>query len=359
MRWSLLPVLLLVACTHADDDGGCDTDCPDTDGADTDDTDVEATDLPPWETLAEHLGGALLSVTGTAADDVWVVGAQDDDGPTVLHYDGAAWTRLSAPEGGDLWWGWRVPGTDDELWAVGDHGRALHWTGSAWEGGLIAEGGDVLTLFGVWGAAADDVWAVGGNIDASANASVMFHWDGVAWSPVELPEGAAGVASLYKVWGSGADDVWACGQGGVIVHDDGHGWTDAGSTGTERTLLTVNGTGPDAAWAVGGIGSATILHWDGSAWSDESPEFSQELNGVYARGDTVIGVGVGGMEWRRGTDGTWSQDPRGRSVFYDLHAAWIDPDGGEWAVGGQIAAKPLNNGVLVYAGPDDVPTYVP
>jgi len=37
------------------------------------------------------------------------------------------------------------------------------------------------------------------------------------------------------------------------------------ASGTAHTLLSVWGSGPRDAWAVGGAG--TKLHWDGAVWS--------------------------------------------------------------------------------------------
>ena len=34
----------------------------------------------------------------------------------------------------------------------------------------------------------------------------------------------------------------------------------------------------------------------------------------------------------------------------NLHAAWIDPMGGAWAVGGQFDDSPTTEGVLLYKG---------
>src|SRR5690348_4618568 len=60
----------------------------------------------PFKIVLEHLDGALMSVTGTADDDVWAVGAntQDAKGALVLHYDGSSWQRLATGVEANLWW---------------------------------------------------------------------------------------------------------------------------------------------------------------------------------------------------------------------------------------------------------------
>ena len=61
---------------------------------------------PPWQVVFEGLEPALMSISGTAVDDVWTVGAdpQDGDGAIALHYDGKRWHREPTGVEADLWW---------------------------------------------------------------------------------------------------------------------------------------------------------------------------------------------------------------------------------------------------------------
>src|SRR5262245_43354297 len=43
-----------------------------------------------WSLVFNKLPGALISVWGTSENDVWTVGGDPGDGPTVLHYDGTS-----------------------------------------------------------------------------------------------------------------------------------------------------------------------------------------------------------------------------------------------------------------------------
>lgn len=351
MRLSARSLLLLAlgACTATPDDGDTDADT-DTVPSDTDDTD---TTPDVWDTVASGLPGALLSVTGSSATDVWAVGADAGDGPGVLHFDGAAWSAVDTHTTGDLWWVWQASATS--VWIAGEGGRVLHGDTAGFTEVVLDED---VTLFGIWGASETDVWAIGGDISQSHDSAALFHYDGDTWSPVPLPGDAASKFAMYKLWGTGADDVWACGTGGALAHYDGDTWTDVDS-GTTRDLFTVAGTGPDDVFAVGGIGNGQIQHWDGDTWADETPAFSPDFNGVSARGAQVHVVGRTGSVWAREPDGTWIEDPRGRATDKDLHATWIDPDGGVWAVGGQLSANPPIFGTLVYGGPATVPAYTP
>ena len=57
-----------------------------------------------WSWVAKSDSAALLSVNGTSASDVWIVGADDGKGPVVLHFDGSEWQRRDTGVKGDLWW---------------------------------------------------------------------------------------------------------------------------------------------------------------------------------------------------------------------------------------------------------------
>ncbi|MBK6535930.1 MAG: hypothetical protein IPF99_42285 [Deltaproteobacteria bacterium] len=67
--------------------------------------------------------------------------------------------------------------------------------------------GSLSTLYGVWGAAPNDVWAVG-------EGGTILHWDGARWS--SIPSNTT--ATLRSVWGASAGDVWAVGDNGTAVH---------------------------------------------------------------------------------------------------------------------------------------------
>jgi hypothetical protein len=63
---------------------------------------------------------------GSSANDVWAVGLAG----TILHFDGKAWTRSTAPVTDDLWSVWGSSAND--VWAVGGHGALLRFDGKAW-----------------------------------------------------------------------------------------------------------------------------------------------------------------------------------------------------------------------------------
>src|SRR5688500_8655262 len=57
-----------------------------------------AEDHNAWKLLRVADPASMLAVWGTSASDVWIVGsrATATGGPTILHYDGAAWSRVES-----------------------------------------------------------------------------------------------------------------------------------------------------------------------------------------------------------------------------------------------------------------------
>ena len=165
--------------------------------------------------------GWFLSTWGPSADDLYAVGGSLDDG-LMMHYDGATWSEVAAI--GDVpLLNWVHGLAADDIFVVGNGGTALHWDGALWTPMDTPTEED---LWGVWAAAPDDVYAVGGRGLATAEATIL-HYDGTAWSAVEVPElMRPNVFAFFMVWGSAADDVWVVGQRGAVLHYDGTEWTE-------------------------------------------------------------------------------------------------------------------------------------
>ena len=303
--------------------------------------------LPPrWQIVHRHLGGGLLSVWGRSSRDVWTVGGDDGEGPTVMHLFDGRWTRVPTSDRGDLWWvhGW----ADGTVMVSGAAGRILRWNGTSFRA-MPTPSTDAI-VFGLWGPTPDDVFAVGG---LGRTSGFLWHWDGAAWSPVALPDGFDG-RSLFKVWGTSTDDAWVCGTDGALMHWDGSALENVASN-TTRTLFTVHALG-DRVAAVGGLGAATVVERRGGAFTDVTPAFAAQLFGVaLGPDDTGWGVGLSGTVVH--DDGTgWALLDTRLDLGETLHGAWVDPDGGLWAAGGQVLAAPLVDGALVYFGTEEVPS---
>lgn len=321
---------------------GCQPVNPSPDSADTADS---AESLRAWQDVAENLPGALMSVWGTTADNVYVVGADAGEGPMAFHLANGVWTPIAGFGSGDLWW---VSGDGSRIWTAGEGGRVFRMDPAtsvldAWV--LDAE----TTFFGIWGSGDGTAFAVGGNPALPTDAAKLYAFDGLNWAEVALPANVASQAALYKVWGGAANDVWAVGTGGVSLHYDGTTWSFV-DTVTTVTLFTIHD-----GYIAGGNVSGTILSLSttGMVWADESPEAAVQITGVHG-GSNPVAVGVRGSVWYRSEAG-WQADLRELPTYQDLHAVWVDPDGGVWAAGGHVSGEPLIQGALVYDGHATIP----
>ncbi len=319
---------------------GCGDDSGD-DGDDTGDIDAGIDAGSAWEIVHRDLPGALLSVWGTSASDIWTVGSDPDgEGPTVMRFDGDEWQDLATGTVGDLWWVYGFDG--GTVYLGGEGGTILAYRDGDFT--RMATPRTDVTVFGIWGCSPDDVWAVGGSITAADG----FAWrlDGDAWVdaagfPAEIADGDA----VWKVFGRSCDDVWLVGTGGLALH-----WDGASFGPVERVaagpLFTVHASS-ERFVAVGGLGAALVVENDGSGWTDASPSGLDPAIGVCVTGDAAIATGVFGLVLERDGD-EWVRQDLGRVVDETFHSVWIDPQGGVWAVGGQVLTPPLVDGIMIY-----------
>ncbi len=286
------------------------------------------------ESVVTELDPIVLSVWGSADDDVWFAGGTLAPGGRYLaHYDGVALEAVEVPEGAALWWVW---GTDAEhVWAAGDRGGLIARRDGAWVAERVPTD-EKAVLWGVWGSSPTDLWAVGGTFrnDGPRGLVLRSTGDGT-WTRLEDPA-LPDDANLYKVWGSGPDDVHIVGELGVALHYDGTALTRV-DTDLTNLLFTVHGTPGGPVVAVGGLAEAAILEWDGAAWQDTGVRGDAGLAGVFVRpGGSALAVGNGGAAWRRSAAGEWSTAsfPSLDLGRLTLHAVWAAHN--TWVVGGDL-----------------------
>ena len=302
------------------------------------------------QVVFEELPGALLSVWGSSADDVWAVGSDPEgDRPTVFHLTGGAWQMVDVGSTGDLWWVFGIGGV---VYVGGAGGRILmSEDGESFD--LMPTPLDTPIVFGIWGCSTDDVWAVGGNQGGAMGAFAWHLVDG-NWTDVELPGELAASDAVWKVAGNGCDDVWMIGTNGLAIHWDGDGFSEPLRLG-EESLFTAAATG-ELTIAVGGGFSGAIYEHDGADWTQNVAE---------ADAPALIGVCTGGPDWyavgrfasvlERGTGSVWTElDTGGAFLDVDFHGCWVDEDGGIWAVGGLVLTD-LTRGAMIHIG-EEVPS---
>jgi hypothetical protein len=283
----------------------------------------------------------------------------------VLRFDGATW-RAEHPGGTETYW-WVHGSSAGDVWLVGVEGRVTHWNGAALE---EIPSGTTATLFGVFAIAPDDVWAVGGLPEQPDQPNdVVLHWDGTSFTPEALP--APTKSALFKVWGPSKDEIYVVGEAGVVWHRANGAWArEAQGLATGR-LTTVFGCSADEIYAVGG---RDLLVKKAGVWTRAPIDpllVVNDLNGVScARPGTqarpwgrAVVAGGGSLKLRLVANGaggdTWESD-FGSTPFTDLHAAWVDPTGAFWAVGGAFNATPVSGakraGVVARFADDTVPS---
>jgi hypothetical protein len=147
-------------------------------------------------------------------------------------------------------------------------------------------------LSGIWGSAANDIWAVGGG-------GTMLHYNGTAWSKVT----SGTTANLGSVWGSGKNDVWAVGNAGIVLHYNGSTWSSStqGSTDHHR----VWGTSASNVWVVGPEG---IHHFNGTTWAANTSVGGGALWGSTANDVFLLGSNPGGSFVRHFNGTNWSAE---------------------------------------------------
>ncbi|QSQ21355.1 vanadium-dependent haloperoxidase [Pyxidicoccus parkwayensis] len=304
-----------------------------------------------WATVTQVRPEALLGISGRSAKDVWAVGADRGRGPEVLHFDGTAWTEVPTGLRGDLWWVHAF--SDGPVLMSGGNATVLRYENGTFTR-MHTPGLARHTVYGVWGSRPDDLYAVGAISDRSG---FIWHYDGTQWSELplplaDLPRTADGdIPGFFKVWGTGSD-VYVVGARGVVLRSRGGGAFSVIPTGTTSRLFTVHGGG-GVIVAVGGEGQGEILELDEAAgrFVSRAPQGCPLMQGVSISADgTGWATGFRGEIYRR-SEGKWAQaDLDVTAQVESLHAAWTDPEGGVWAVGGNVLSGGLDAGALLHGG---------
>jgi hypothetical protein len=248
-----------------------------------------------WAPVPELEWHGTLDVYGFGANDVWAVGPAG----RILRYDGHAWrgerfdgdSVYAEPLG--VWenprrnlylrgvWG---PAAND-VFVAGDSGTVLHWNGAAWS--RMATG-TTAGLRRVWGSSGSNVYVSGEN-------GTLLHYDGSAWSRVAVPTAEA----LERIWGSSAGDVYVGGAHATLLHYDGAAWSRVAiPVDPTYTVHAVWGTSASNVYVAGSGGF--VLRWDGASWVREDSGRPEQILGLWgASGTDVFGAAAGGWVTRR------------------------------------------------------------
>jgi hypothetical protein len=201
-----------------------------------------------------------------------------------------------------------VPGSPNELWAVGEAGPSaliLHWDGSQWSIVPSPNAGIVPKLTSVVAISANDVWAVGWTGSNSGPVTLTEHWNGSTWNVVPSPNPSPESNRLLGVTALAAGNVWAVGDfnapGGngqvLILKWNGASWEqvpgdNTGPSGLGFSMNAISAISGTDIWGVGSNSHALAEHWNGTEWSIVSAPNAgigdNVLNGVSGSASTDV-----------------------------------------------------------------------
>lgn len=265
----------------------------------------------PWQVVpspnVQTLESHLTSVSAVDANDIWAVGYYFNDNlyPQTLteHWNGTAWTIIDSPNPGtarNLLFGVAAISANN-AWAVGWQANTnipqpliLHWDGMNWSESVVSFQRPQVRFLGISAISANDIWAVGLSCETAIcmrRITAAAHYDGTSWTIFDSLNPGGFDNTFYGVKARAANDVWAVGDActengcaasqSLIEHWDGSTWTVSNSPNpgsVQNILIGVDAVAPGDAWAVGqecadaGCTSSRslTLHWNGSAWNQES-----------------------------------------------------------------------------------------
>jgi hypothetical protein len=293
------------------------------------------------------LDNNLAGVSAASATDAWAVGDYYPSNNAVVlqnlaeHWDGSSWTAYPLPDVGPN--GNTLLGVSDlpngHTWAVGYYVSAEykqttlieHYDGSSWS--VIPSpdpGGTGNILYGVAAISDSDVWAVGGQQDASGIwHPLAMHWNGSSWSVVPAVDPNGGGNLFYAVSAVSSNNVYASGQTGSAFPSQ-----------------------------------ALVEQWNGSSWSTVKAQAdssaSLEPFGMTATGSAVTAVGATDsgtapfttlVEFGPPTSGlSLVSSPSVGTGENDLFAATTAADGSTWADGWYIDPSTGNHDTITEQG---------
>lgn len=352
---------------------------------------------PPALPLSPDPGSdnVLYSVSAVSPTDAWAVGSYVTKTTGVfhtmiLHWNGAAWSRVKGPSNDNLFSVSATSPTD--AWAVGYYQSTtgvlrnviLHWNGLVWSRFKSPSPSSISNyLSGVSAHSATDAWAAGvyENDANGVHRTLILHWNGTAWSRIKSPNPSSVNNFLASVSASSANDAWAVGSQvdavtrnnrTLILHWDGTAWSRVKSPSPSSSNNLPSGVSADSAtdaWVVGNYVSDTtgyfrtlILHWDGTVWSRiKSPNPSSSHNilvgvsavsatdawavGIYVNTTTVLDRALI-LHWN---GAVWSRvkSPNPDAGHKTLSGVSADSATDAWAVGSFVGATTGKDRTLI------------
>jgi len=116
-----------------------------------------------WEIVNSGTHQDLNAIWGTAPDDIWAVGRVG----AIRHYtydagDALRWVPTTSGVDAELRAIWGTGAND--VWVVGDSATILHGDGASWSRSRLPPLPEATAFRGIWGSGANDVWVVGDGV---------------------------------------------------------------------------------------------------------------------------------------------------------------------------------------------------
>jgi hypothetical protein len=299
--------------------------------------------------LAIINGVQLNDVWGTGPDDVFVVGATgspigETPVPLIFHKSASGWAQMPVPPIDAYLLS--VSGTaPNDVYAVGHdlNGYSftpimLHCDDNGWS---TIEPPPSNGLVNVW-ANASGLFVVGRE---GFNAPVFQTWrrDGAGWTVVPLPTELDGPAtfpnSTPAIGGTSDTDLYLVGPRGHLARYDGASWARMqGEAGARLTMRAALGVGNDGAFAAGsgfwqGARWGVLLRQNAGVWTEEAVPEADAYTGLWAASPTDVfasGIEVGVLRWN---GSSWTEMPPPPGSYGDRYSVWGSSANDVWSAG--------------------------
>lgn len=272
-------------------------------------------------------GNDFKSVWGTSEQDIWAVGEHG----TIYHYDGSDWSSVPSGMPSGKWWSlygvWAQ--SDGTAWTVGEKDTLLSYNKIAWRPlDATVKEDDIGAISGAGGL----VWFVGQRNEIRLTSTPKTY---------VTPRDPAG-PNFAGVWAGSESNVWAVGEmnnAGVIYH--GTGTTQAEWMKEPLSIANFSFSavwGSKSVWAVGNentnhVGSVYLRDDMSGMWQPRSCVGTSSLNGVGGSDDeNVWAVGSVGTI-KRLKPGMTCSDTQVKTIL-GLNAVWGSAANRVWTVGG-------------------------
>jgi hypothetical protein len=257
--------------------------------------------------------GGLRMVAADSRVSVWAVAGPVGPDPQhlvthLLRYDGRTWTEVPfAP--GDTPSSTRVTGlavAGGHTWLIGSRGSDVliyEYDGRTWtqrtppedctRGGTSFGGLPTFCdLTGIVAFAADDVWVAGNAAWPGFKGPLLYHWNGVAWTPITV--GIDNADTAFSEIAGTPRSLWAVGHesgygGPIAVHGDGETWHKADGLPTaELTDVAIDPAG--APWVLANVPAAraTLQTYRDRRWTAVPSPTPSGANTLTLHGITAI-----------------------------------------------------------------------